>query len=181
MAARVWQRPPVLGLLQRVLGLRYGLVRVLFLDKPPQQTWPLPWHKDVTIAVRDNRIPSRHYQKPTRKAGVPHVEAPTELLEAMLTVRIHLDEVTAENGPMRVLPGSHRCGKSMIAPDGPPRDILVNRGNVLFFRPLLIHGSAASQEGTRRHHRVLHLEFAATPELLDGYAWHDFLPAAEVG
>lgn len=107
-AAEVWRRPALLNALTGVLGPRFGLVRALFFDKPPEQSWALPWHKDVTIAVHDNRRPSPHFRKPTRKAGVPHVEAPAEVLRAMLTARIHLDEVTDENGPLKVIPGSHR-------------------------------------------------------------------------
>ena len=53
-AATLWRRSPLLGVLRRVLGDGCGLVRVLFFDKPPGQTWALPWHKDLTIAVRDN-------------------------------------------------------------------------------------------------------------------------------
>jgi hypothetical protein len=174
--ALAWQRAPLPEILTSVLGAGYGLVRVLFFDKPPAQTWSLPWHKDLTIAVRDNHIDSRSFGKPTCKAGVPHVEAPQEVLEAMLTARIHLDEITEENGPMRVLPGSHRSGKTMAATEGQPRDITVKEGDVLLFRPLLAHSSAASLPGTLRHRRVLHLEFAASDKLPDGYAWHDFIP-----
>jgi hypothetical protein len=76
-AANVWRVPALTECLAAVLGSRFGLTRVLFFDKPPRQTWALPWHKDLTVAVRDNRLPSRHFGKPTRKAGVPHVEAPT--------------------------------------------------------------------------------------------------------
>src|SRR5262249_56828349 len=108
-----WRQPPLPDLLQAVLGPDFGLVRVLFFDKPPGQSWALPWHKDLTIAVRDNRLPSTHFGKPTRKAGVPHVEAPREVLEAMLTLRVHLDDVSEENGPLQVLPGSHRWGTSL--------------------------------------------------------------------
>ena len=89
-------------------------MRILFFDKPPRQTWALPWHKDLTVSVRDNRLPSRHFNKPTRKAGVPHVEAPLSVLESMLTARLHLDDATAENGPLKVVPGSHRTGKALI-------------------------------------------------------------------
>ena len=84
---------------------------MLYFDKPPGESWALPWHKDLAIAVRDNRLPSDHFARPTTKYGVPHVEAPAWLLERMLTARLHLDEVTDENGPLRVLPGSHRDGK----------------------------------------------------------------------
>lgn len=174
-AADLWRVEPLPGLLETLLGPRFGLVRVLFFDKPPEQTWSLPWHKDLTVAVRDNRLPSTHFARPTRKAGVPHVEAPRDVLEAMLTVRIHLDDVTDENGPLQVLPGSHATGK-VLRLVGAATPILVKRGDVLLMRPLLTHGSSASKPGTAMHRRILHLEFAARPELPDGYAWHDFIP-----
>jgi hypothetical protein len=174
--ATVWQVPALVGALAEVLGGDYGLVRVLYFDKPPGQSWALPWHKDMTIAVKDNRRPSRHFGKPTRKAGVPHVEAPEDLLNGMLTARVHLDSVTDENGPLKVLPGSHRFGKSLGDDDGAvPQAIHVERGDVLLMRPLLVHASGKSQVPTKRHRRVLHLEFAAVRHLPDGFAWHDFV------
>jgi hypothetical protein len=176
-ATELWRVAPLPELLHAILGPRFGLVRVLFFDKPPEQTWSLPWHKDLTVAVRDNRLPSTHFARPTRKAGVPHVEAPRDVLEAMLTLRIHLDEVTEENGPLQALPGSHKTGKTLRLV-GAPRSILVDRGDVLLMRPLLAHGSRASRPGTRLHRRIVHLEFAAQPELPDGYAWHTFIPGA---
>lgn len=176
-AAVVWRKPPLPETLAAVLGKEYGLVRVLFFDKPPDQTWALPWHKDLTIAVHDNRLLSQHFSKPTRKVGVPHVEAPREVLDAMLTVRIHLDEVTEENGPLRVVPGSHWAGKSLQLGDSPPLTLLAGRGDVLLIRPLVAHCSNRSHPETRSHRRILHLEFAARRELPDNYVWHDFVPA----
>jgi len=172
----IWRRQPLPEVLQEVLGTGCGLVRVLFFDKPPERSWCLPWHQDMTIAVEDNQRPSSHFQKPTRKAGVPHVEAPPRVLESMLTVRIHLDDVTEENGPLRVLPGSHVMGQALRIDETQARSILVRRGDVLLMRPLLAHSSRNSQSGTLRHRRILHLEFAASKELPDGYAWHDFTP-----
>jgi hypothetical protein len=177
-AADVWRRPALLGALHELLGPAFGLVRVLFFDKPPEQSWALPWHKDTTIAVRDNRRPSTRFAKPTRKAGVPHVDAPADVLETMLTARIHLDDVTEENGPLKVIPGSHRSGKALLLETAPPRSILARRGDVLLMRPLLAHCSNRSRPGTDRHRRILHLEFAAAPALPDGFAWHTFLPAS---
>src|SRR5258708_8803100 len=46
-AADVWQRPPLLAALHEVLGPVFGLVRLLFFAKPPDQSCALPWH-DVT-------------------------------------------------------------------------------------------------------------------------------------
>lgn len=176
-AANVWRVPSLTQCLTAILGSRFGLVRILFFDKPPQQTWALPWHKDLTIAVRDNRLPSRHFSKPTRKAGVPHVEAPLSVLESMLTARIHLDEATEENGPLKVVPGSHRTGKALTLDLAPPARILAKSGEVLLMRPLLAHCSGKSHPHTTLHRRILHLEFAAAADLPDGYAWHDFIPA----
>lgn len=175
-AASIWRRPPFPRLLSQILGTDFGLVRVLFFDKPPEQTWTLPWHKDMTIAVREHRGPSQHFRKPTRKAGVPHLEAPQELLEAMLTLRIHLDNVTEANGPMKVIPGSHTTGKTLQVDESLRRSILACRGDALLIRPLVAHSSAASHPGNLCHRRVLHLEFAGWPSLPDGAAWHDFIP-----
>ncbi|MFL5243136.1 MAG: SgcJ/EcaC family oxidoreductase [Gemmataceae bacterium] len=111
--ADIGRSQPLLALLTEVLGLQVGLVRALYFDKPPAQTWCLPWHKDLTIAVRDNRRPTSAFRNPTVKAGLPHVEAPRALLESMLTARIHLDDITDANGPMTVIPGSHLTGKAM--------------------------------------------------------------------
>jgi ectoine hydroxylase-related dioxygenase (phytanoyl-CoA dioxygenase family) len=92
----------------------------------------------------------------------------------MLTLRIHLDDVTDENGPLQVLPGTHI---SRAAPaKRPPVTIFAKMGDVLAMRPLLSHSSGVSSAETSRHRRVIHLEFAATPELPDGYQWHQYLP-----
>ena len=174
----VWRQPPLSVALAEILGPNFGLVRVLYFDKPPDRSWSLPWHKDLTVAVRDNRLPSERFTHPTRKAGVPHVEAPTELLETMLTARIHLDPATDENGPLKVIPGSHASGKTLSLGETPPQTILAAAGDVLLMRPLLAHSSGNSHPETRRHRRILHLEFAAQEQLPDGYAWHDFVASS---
>ncbi len=173
--ADVWRRPPLPALLTKILGPQGGLVRVLYFDKPPVQTWSLPWHKDLTIAVRDNRRPSGEFLHPTVKAGVPHVEASRAILECMLIARIHLDDVTDENGPMSVLPGSHLTGKAMGIDEASAQKILCHKGDVLLIRPLVAHNSLPSKLGNPNHRRILHLEFAAYNELPDGYEWHDFV------
>ena len=155
-------------------------MRGLLFDKPPEQTWSLPWHQDMTIAVRDNRLPTAHFCKPTTKSGVPHVEASLSVLQQMLTARIHLDEVTEENGPLRVIAGSHRWGKTLsFERDAAGRPtvaetILANAGDVLLMRPLVAHSSLPSHPSTTRHRRIVHLEFAASGPLPDGFEWQRF-------
>lgn len=177
-AKTIWRRSPLLELLRDVLGPEFGLVRVLFFDKPPERTWALPWHKDLTIAVKPHIGESSVFSKPTLKAGVPHVEASREVLEAMLTLRLHLDDMTDANGPLQVVPGSHRLGKSPVASYESATTILGARGDVMAMRPMLAHRSISSHEGTTLHRRILHLEFSGLPHLPDGFEWHDFVTGA---
>src|SRR5207302_11200735 len=116
----------------------------------------------LSISVRDNLLPRHRYAKPKRNAGVPHVEAPQEVLEAMVNVHIHLDDVTEENAPLRIIPGSHHSGKALHLGESPPQTILANRGDVLLIRPLVAHSSVSSHAATKRHRRILHLDFAAS-------------------
>ena len=171
----VWRTGRMFQFLLNELGDSFGLVRALFFDKPPERTWSLPWHKDTSIAVKDNTIPSATLTRPTLKAKVPHVIANDDVLKQMLTLRIHLDDVTDENGPLRVIPGSHVSSLS----EGPGIEhavtIYAKAGDVLAMRPLISHSSGASAEGTSRHRRILHLEFAASDILPDGYQWYSFI------
>lgn len=178
---RMWPRvvelaraPGLLAVLGEILGRDGGVVRGLFFDKPPGHSWALPWHRDYTVAVRAHgRIGL--FKKPTTKAGVPHLEAPTDLLAGMVTVRIHLDDMTDENGSLRVIPGSHRLDDAVPKP---PVTLECRAGDVLLMRPLLSHSSGHSRPGNESHRRIVHLECAPTPHLPDGYEWHDFVRLA---
>ncbi|MCI0360069.1 MAG: phytanoyl-CoA dioxygenase family protein [Planctomycetaceae bacterium] len=171
-ASQLWQRSVLTDLLSDVLGSTFGLVRGLFFDKPPRGSWSLPWHRDLTIAVHEHQPASDRFRNPTTKAGVPHVEAPDEILRQMLTLRIHLDAATAENGPLVVVPGSHHSRDTHSSRE--PAVILAAAGDVLAMRPLLEHSSGESHAGSDLHRRVVHLEFAASPALPDGYRWRQF-------
>lgn len=144
---------------------------MLYFDKPPERSWSLPWHRDRTIAVERNDLPSEQFRNPTRKAGVPHVEAPERLLARMLTFRVHLDAVTDEIGPLVVIPGTHDP-----ADPGARKPVVIHAaaGDILAMRPLISHSSRASQPGTTRHRRIIHVELAADEALPDGYAWRTF-------
>ena len=166
------RRPLLQQFVGSILGPHAGLVRALYFDKPPERSWSLPWHKDLAIAVKRNDLPSTHFRRPTTKAGVPHVEAPESLLKTMLTLRLHLDPMTPDNGPLSVIPGSHLT--AIDDHTAHPVEIHTNAGDVLAMRPLLTHSSSQSKPGTSLHRRVIHLEFAPTPTLPDNHEWHSF-------
>jgi hypothetical protein len=172
---RLVRHPRLCEPLREVLGSAAGVVRVLFFDKPPGHSWALPWHKDYNIAVAEHRG-GEVFTKPTRKVGVPHVVAPPAVLHSMVTARIHLDAMTADNGPLRVIPGSHRHYPMGEDPPNPPVPIHCRAGDVLLMRPLVTHASGHSKPEAGLHRRIVHVECAASPKLPDGYRWHTFEP-----
>lgn len=167
--------PRLRDILLAELGPGAGVVRGLFFDKPPGHGWALPWHKDYTVAVTAHG-PLGRFRKPTTKAGIPHLEAPTDLLSRMLTARVHLDDMTDENGPLRVVPGSHRFDRTDDDESRPAVTIRCHAGDVLLMRPLLTHASGHTDPATTRHRRIVHLECAPAGDPGDGYEWHTFVP-----
>jgi ectoine hydroxylase-related dioxygenase (phytanoyl-CoA dioxygenase family) len=174
---RLARSPELLEIVEAILGPGAVVVRGLFFDKTVNTNWNLPWHQDLTIAVCARRdVPG--FGPWTVKAGIPHVHAPANLLERMVTFRLHLDDCAASSGPMRVLPGSHTNGKldagaiaSWSARAGELAvDCLALAGDAVVMRPLLLHSSAS---GTALgHRRVIHLEYAAEA-LPHGLEWYE--------
>jgi ectoine hydroxylase-related dioxygenase (phytanoyl-CoA dioxygenase family) len=85
-------------------------VRAIYFDKSPAVNWLVAWHQDLTIAVQAKRD-APGFGPWSTKAGVPHVQPPIEVLERMLTVRLHLDDADESNGALGVIPGSHLHGR----------------------------------------------------------------------
>ncbi len=121
-------------------------VRAIFFDKSLASNWLVPWHQDLTLVVRAYAEVSG-FGPWSMKDGVPHVQPPIELLEQMLTVRLHLDDADETNGALRVLPGTHRLGRLSPAQVQEQRvrqaDALCTAaaGDALLMRPLLLHAS----------------------------------------
>jgi ectoine hydroxylase-related dioxygenase (phytanoyl-CoA dioxygenase family) len=137
--------------------------RGLFFDKTPGANWPVAWHQDLSLAVAE-RHDIDGWSNWSMKAGVHHVQPPPELLARMVSLRLHLDDCGADNGPLRVLPGSHAMGRIAAARIAPLREeiaehaCLAAAGAVLAFKPLLLHASSPAK--TPAHRRVVHLEYA---------------------
>ena len=158
------------------LGTSAGLVRILYFDKPPGHGWALSLHRDQTIAVASHHDPPTPFSKPTFKAGVAHVQANHQLLQSMLTLRLHLDPMHSDNGPLIVVPNSHVTSDATSTPSEKTVEIHCNAGDVFVMRPLLSHGSVASKESCKDHRRVVHLECSPDGTLPSPYQWHQFDP-----
>jgi ectoine hydroxylase-related dioxygenase (phytanoyl-CoA dioxygenase family) len=162
------------SLVEPVIGSEAIIMRGLFFDKTPASNWSVAWHQDLAIAVKQ-KIEVAGFGPWSVKAGVPHALAPAEVLERLLTIRIHLDDATETNGALRVMPGSHRCGRMSDEEierwegKGIQVTCSASAGAALVMRPLLLHSSHSSLRPA--HRRVIHLEFAAG-DLPGGLEWH---------
>ncbi len=162
------------SLVELGLGNRARLVRGIFFDKQPTANWKVPWHQDLTIAVKQ-RLELPDYHPWSLKGGIPHVQPPPAILERMLTVRVHLDRTDATNGALRVIPGSHRQGKlNRVEIDrwkqlNTATICTCEPRGILLMRPLLLHASSIASSPT--HRRVIHLEYAAC-DLAAGLEWY---------
>jgi ectoine hydroxylase-related dioxygenase (phytanoyl-CoA dioxygenase family) len=165
---RAWAEP--------VLGPAALPVRGLLFDKPAHANWKVPWHQDLTIAVRE-RLETPGFGAWSVKSGVVHVQPRVSVLERMLAVRVHLDDCGEANGPLLVLPGSHGSGRLDAAAirlwreRAAPVACVVCRGGIVLMRPLLLHASSPAR--APGHRRVIHLEFAADP-LPGGLRWAEW-------
>ena len=170
----VWS-PKIYDLAASILGPNCFPVRGILFDKTPGANWRIIWHQDLSIAVRERRE-TPGFGPWSVKSDVIHVQPPAEVLERMIAIRLHLDDCTLENGPLRVLPGSHRAGRlsgravQEWRTRVPEITCVIPRGGALLMRPLLLH--ASSDALTPAHRRVIHIEYAASA-LPGGLEWFE--------
>lgn len=164
---------PLGALAAQILGPACRPVRAILFDKSNVNNWALPWHQDRTIAVVARRD-VEEFGPWTVKAGLQHVAPPQDLLAKMITLRAHLDRVSACNAPLLVAPGSHLRGRIAEADiaDVVQRcgiaTCLAEAGDVWVYATPILHASKAALVPSRR--RVLQVDYAAE-ELPGGLEW----------
>lgn len=156
-----------------VLGIAARPVRAVLFDKTPQMNWSLGWHQDRTIVVVE-RIEVEGFGPWSRKAGLQHVAPPFDILEGMLTLRVHLDPVGPDNAPLLFAQGSHRLGRipvgeiDQIVGHCGSRVCLAEPGDAWVYSTPIVHASEAALTPSRR--RVLQVDYAAC-DLPGGLEW----------
>jgi len=169
--AALAQNPRLLGMARDALGVDAFPFRATLFDKSPTANWLVVWHQDTALPLQERReIPG--WGPWSVKDGVNYAHAPANALSQVLALRLHLDDSTAENGPLRVLPKTHTLG---VLSDEELHDLstrvaaidcLVPAGGVLAMRPLIVHASSKSQSAAPR--RVLHIEYASSMNVAEG-------------
>ncbi len=152
-------------------------VRSILFDKTASENWPVAWHQDLTIAVKD-KLDIEGYSTWSTKDGIVHVQPPEKLLKQMVTIRMHLDDTPAFNGALKVIPQSHLKGK---IPSCKIKDYTIcnevicecEAGDILLMSPLILHSSSRSQQPNRR--RIIHFEYAPIDALDESLEWHETL------
>jgi ectoine hydroxylase-related dioxygenase (phytanoyl-CoA dioxygenase family) len=163
--------PRLIAMAQDVLGSAALPFRATLFDKSPTSNWLVVWHQDTALPLRERRE-TAGWGPWSIKDGVNYAHAPAGALEQVLALRLHLDDSIAENGPLRVLPGTHTRGVLSddelheLSTQIPAIDCLVPRGGVLAMRPLVVHASSKSLSDAPR--RVLHIEYAVSSAIADG-------------
>jgi ectoine hydroxylase-related dioxygenase (phytanoyl-CoA dioxygenase family) len=157
--------PRLLEIAKAILSRQTFPFRATFFNKSPEANWLVAWHQDTALPLRERRdVPG--WGPWSMKEGVHYAHAPASALTGILALRLHLDDSTAQNGPLRVLPGTHARGVltdaeiHQLASEVSPVECLVPKGGVLAMRPLLVHASSKSNSDSPR--RVLHIEYAAS-------------------
>jgi ectoine hydroxylase-related dioxygenase (phytanoyl-CoA dioxygenase family) len=145
--------------------------RATLFDKSSNANWLVTWHQDTALPVEQRRdMPG--WGSWSEKAGILYAHAPASALNEVIALRLHIDDSNADNGPLRVLPGTHRLG---VLSDAEVHDCAgritavtccASAGSVVVMRPLTVHASSKARSPCSR--RVLHVEYAQTLQTSDG-------------
>ncbi len=136
-------QPELMDIARQLIGPDIILWGTTVFGKPPHNGKETPWHQD-----------GEYY--------------PIRPLET-LTIWIPLDDVTAENGPMKFIPGSHKPHQlfrhswadgsdktiNLVTDDdqfdeSDAEPLIIRAGQVSFHDVYMIHGSAANRTNKRR-------------------------------
>jgi ectoine hydroxylase-related dioxygenase (phytanoyl-CoA dioxygenase family) len=159
------------GFTRQLTGKSLHPYKATLFEKAGNANWLVSWHQDTALPLI--KFYERQEWGPwSRKAGIDYAHAPSWALERIVAIRIQLDESNADNGPLRVIEGSHRFGVladeelENVVPAGCEVSCETDKGGIIAMSPLTVHASSKSVSGNPR--RVLHIEYAETLELAPG-------------
>jgi ectoine hydroxylase-related dioxygenase (phytanoyl-CoA dioxygenase family) len=161
--------PVLLRLAAAFIGAQPFPFRATLFEKSAVSNWLVAWHQDTGLPLHE-RIDDDAWGPWSVKGGVLHAVAPTTALTRVVALRVHLDDSTRANGPLRVLPGSHSGGIlphdeiRRLALVVTPVECVTSAGGVVAMRPMVVHASSKAKDD-QPPRRVLHIEYATTMDL----------------
>lgn len=154
---------PLVAAARYILGADAFPFRATMFEKTQEANWLVVWHQDTALPLRHRRE-TPGWGPWSVKEDVIYAHAPASALAQVLALRVHLDDSTSRNGPLRVLPATHTLGVlsddaiHQLAQEIVPVECCVPRGGIVAMKPLVVHSSSKSQSECAR--RVLHIEYA---------------------
>lgn len=161
-------QPEMIEIARTILGPRAYPFRATLFDKSSEANWLVVWHQDTALPLQ-SRLDISGWGPWSVKEGMHYAHAPASALDQVLALRVSLDDSTTANGPLRVLPRTHRFGVLTddqvhdLAASSASVECVVPKGGILAMRPLLVHASSKSHSDAPR--RVLHIEYAASDSI----------------
>ncbi len=153
----------VINLASSILGSKPEIVRVIYFDKTPDKNWLVSWHQDKTIAL-NKKTEIEGWGVWSIKDNTHHVQPTLDVLNKMVTFRLHLDDADKNNGCLKVIPQSHHLG---ILSHSELTNVVntknaylceVEAGDLVIMKPHIIHSSSKSINP--KHRRVVHIEYS---------------------
>ena len=151
-----------INLASSILGSKPEIVRVIYYDKTPDKNWLVTWHQDKTIAL-DSKEEIKGWGVWSIKDNIHHVQPPLDVLNKMVTFRLHLDDADRDNGCLKVIPQSHHLGilsqseLTDVVNSKEPYLCEVEAGDLVMMKPHTLHSSSKSVKA--KHRRVVHIEY----------------------
>jgi ectoine hydroxylase-related dioxygenase (phytanoyl-CoA dioxygenase family) len=161
----------MLNLAQEVLETRAIPFRATLFDKSSNANWKVMWHQDTALPLTA-KTERAGWGPWSVKEGIVYAHAPTKALEKVTALRLNLDASTKSNGPLRVIPESHKLGLmsdeevESFSAGKSGVDCIGDAGSVVVMRPMILHSSSKAISEEPR--RVLHIEYAMNLEVEEG-------------
>jgi len=107
---RIAEDPRLVRLASDLLGAPAQPFKGTLFDKSATTNWLVAWHQDLALPVRE-RVEAPGWGPWSTKGGRLYALAPAGVLAGVVALRVHVDDSTSDNGPLRVLPNTHLLGR----------------------------------------------------------------------
>src|SRR5882762_8822458 len=101
--------PRLFEIAKEVLGGAVVPYHATLFEKSPDANWLVVWHQDTALPLRERKDVTG-WGPWSVKEGITYAHAPASALSKVLALRLHLDDSTRANGPLRLLPSTHGLG-----------------------------------------------------------------------
>jgi hypothetical protein len=81
-------------------------LRATLFEKSRTTNWLVPWHQDTALVCR---FEHEDWGAWSDKAGTTYAHAQAWALSRVVALRVDLDDSNEDDGPLRMIRGSHMC------------------------------------------------------------------------